>query len=56
MPPPAAIPEVERRTGLPVLSAATATAHQVLDRLGLAPRITGAGRLLALEPAGSVSH
>jgi maleate isomerase len=41
-----AIPEVERRLGLPVLSAATATAHQLLSKLGLQPMVHGAGYLL----------
>jgi len=47
MPSLPALEEIERRTGLPALSAATATAAAVLDRLGLAARIPGAGRLLA---------
>jgi hypothetical protein len=33
-------------TGLPVLSAATATAQQLLDTLGFEPDIDGAGALL----------
>lgn len=40
------IPQVEKLTGLPVLSAATATARQVLGTLGLEPAIDGAGALL----------
>jgi maleate isomerase len=55
MPSLPAIQVVEDRLGLPVLSAATATAHQLLERLGLEPRIDGAGSLLrspAPAPAG----
>jgi maleate isomerase len=44
MPSLPAIPIVERRTGLPTLSAATATAHQLLAALGLEPLIDDAGR------------
>ena len=47
MPSLPAIPLVERRTGLPTLSAATATAHQLLAALELEPLITDAGTLLA---------
>jgi maleate isomerase len=50
MPSLPAITEVERRTGLPVVTAATATAHALLGRLGplgLPPMIDGAGWLLA---------
>lgn len=39
--------EVQRRTGVPTLSAATATARSLLDVLGLDPVIPGAGALLA---------
>jgi maleate isomerase len=46
MPSLPAIPVVEELTGLPVLSAATATARQILDTLGLDPLIDGAGALL----------
>ncbi len=46
MPSLPAIAEVERRTGLPVVTAATATAHALLGRLGLPPMIDGAGWLL----------
>jgi maleate isomerase len=45
------IAEVERRTGLPVVTAATATAHQLLEQLGLPPMIDGAGWLLSGHPA-----
>ena len=41
------IADVERRTGLPVVTAATATVYGVLDRLGLPPMIDGAGWLLS---------
>jgi maleate cis-trans isomerase len=44
MPSLPAIPQVEKLTGLPVLSAATATARQVLGTLGLEPAIDGAAR------------
>jgi maleate isomerase len=47
MPSLSAIPEVEKLTGLPVLSAATATARQLLDTLHLEPEIDDAGELLA---------
>jgi maleate isomerase len=52
MPSLPAIPVVERRTGLPTLSAATATAHQLLSALELEPLIADAGALLA-ESRGS---
>jgi maleate isomerase len=42
-----AIARVEAETGLPVLSATTATAHAILTTLGLPASIPGAGRLLA---------
>jgi maleate isomerase len=47
MPSLPAIPAAEELTGLPVLSAATATAAQILEALGLEPMIDGAGALLA---------
>ncbi|WP_428832435.1 maleate cis-trans isomerase family protein [Amycolatopsis dongchuanensis] len=47
MPSLPAIQPVEDELGLPVLSAATATAYRVLTELGLEPRVPGAGRLLA---------
>ncbi|MDI2125957.1 maleate cis-trans isomerase family protein [Yinghuangia seranimata] len=47
MPSLAAIPRVERESGLPVLSAATATAYRVLQSLGLPPVVPDAGALLA---------
>jgi maleate isomerase len=42
-----AIQEAEDRLGLPVLSAASATVYDVLNRLGLRPVTPGAGRLLS---------
>ena len=47
MPSLAAIPVAEERLGLPVLSAATATVHDLLERLGRPAEVPGAGRLLA---------
>lgn len=47
MPSLSAIQHVEDASGLPVLSAATATTHRVLTALGLSPVVPGAGRLLA---------
>lgn len=53
MPSLPAIPVVEERTGLPALSAATATTAALLSTLGLPPLIPGAGRLLSDPlPAG----
>ncbi|MGH4026262.1 MAG: maleate cis-trans isomerase family protein [Pseudonocardiaceae bacterium] len=49
MPSLPAIPQAERLTGLPVLSAATATARRLLDTLGLPPGIDGGGALLRSE-------
>jgi maleate isomerase len=46
MPSLAAIPAAEQRTGLPVLTAATATTRALLDRLGLEPDVPGGGALL----------
>ena len=42
-----AIAETEQTLGLPVLSAAVATAYEVLDRLGIDPVVPGAGALLS---------
>lgn len=42
-----AVQEVEDELGLPVVTAATATAYEILGALGHAPAIAGAGRLLA---------
>jgi maleate isomerase len=47
--------EVERRTGLPVITAATATAFGLLGRLGLPPMIDGAGWLLSGHPVLAAS-
>lgn len=47
MPSLAVLAGAERRLGLPVISAATATLFQLLRRLGLATRVPGAGRLLS---------
>lgn len=52
MPSLSAIEVAEQRFGLPVLSAATATVHQLLACLGLSPRVPGAGALLS----GTVSR
>jgi maleate isomerase len=49
MPSLPSIDPVERASGLPVLSAATATAFAMLDALGLPTRIPRAGRLLSGE-------
>jgi maleate isomerase len=46
MPSLPAITIAEEQLGLPVLSAATATVHDLLVRLGRAPEVPGAGRLL----------
>jgi len=47
MPSLGAIPEAERRTGLPVVSAAVCTAFQMLERLGLHAAAPDAGTLLS---------
>jgi maleate isomerase len=47
MPSLESIAAVEAEAGIPVLSAATATTHQLLARLGLDTRVPGAGSLLA---------
>jgi maleate isomerase len=47
MPSLAAIQTAEDRFGLPVLSAATATTYQIMNSIGLDPRLPGAGALLA---------
>jgi maleate isomerase len=47
MPSLPAVQAVEDELGLPVITAATATAYEVLVALGHTPAITGAGRLLA---------
>jgi maleate isomerase len=50
-----AIEAAERRFGLPVLSTAAATTWSILNRLGLEPRVDGAGALLA-GGAPAASH
>jgi maleate isomerase len=47
MPSLAAIPIVEKETGLPVVSAAACTTYAMLDRLGLKRHVPEAGTLLA---------
>lgn len=47
MPSLAAIPQVESKLDLPVLSAATATTWDLLSRLGRSTRVPGAGHLLS---------
>jgi maleate isomerase len=47
MPSLAAIPEAERRTGLPVVSASICTAFQILECLGLKTMAPDAGTLLS---------
>jgi maleate isomerase len=47
MPSLSAIPDAEAALDRPVLTAATATVHQVLTRLGLPTRVPNAGALLA---------
>ena len=47
MPSLSAVQHVEDASGLPVLTAATATTHRILTELGLPPVVPGAGRLLA---------
>jgi maleate isomerase len=47
MPSLASVQKVEDAIGLPVVSAAICTAHQMLERLGLDTRVPGAGALLS---------
>lgn len=47
MPSLSAVQAVEDKLGLPVVTAATATARSILLALGMTPRVPGAGRLLA---------
>ena len=47
MPSLAAIPIVEKETGLPVVSAAVCTTYSMLGKLGLKPVVPSAGTLLA---------
>lgn len=51
MPSLASVPLIEGTTGLPVLTAATCTAFQILQRLSLEPVVPHAGRLLSGEYA-----
>ena len=51
MPSLASIEPAQERVGLPVFTAATATARALLDALQLDPRIPGAGALLAGQEA-----
>ncbi|MER6152579.1 maleate cis-trans isomerase family protein [Streptomyces hirsutus] len=53
MPSLAAVQPVEDELGLPVLSAATATAFRILTELGLPPLVPGAGRLLSGTEVGA---
>lgn len=50
MPSLSAIEEVERRSGMPTLSAATATTWAILRALKLEPAVPGAGKLLGPAP------
>jgi hypothetical protein len=45
-----AVPGRRQRTGLPVLTAATATTRALLDRLGLRPDVADGGALLRRSP------
>ncbi|MFH8739129.1 Asp/Glu racemase [Streptomyces sp. NPDC017964] len=56
MPSLASIQTVEDETGLPVLSAATATAYRILQELGLPPIVPGAGSLLGGRSAELAAH
>ncbi|GAB2766764.1 maleate cis-trans isomerase family protein [Sinomonas soli] len=47
MPSLSAVQEVEDELGLPVITAATATAYEILKALGHRPQIEGAGKLLS---------
>ena len=47
MPSLAAVQKVEDEAGIPVVSAAVATVHQMLAALGLETKVPGCGRLLA---------
>lgn len=55
MPSLPAIPIAERRLGLPVLSATTATVHDLLIRLGRSPDVPDAGALLSGSEALAAS-
>jgi maleate isomerase len=47
MPSLEAIPQVEALCGLPVISAAVCTVHQMLHKLGLQQKVPDAGALLS---------
>ena len=47
MPSLSAIPVVEKECGIPVVSAAVCTTHQMLQRLGLKTHVPNAGSLLS---------
>jgi maleate isomerase len=53
MPSLAVVKLVEDEVGIPVVTAATATARAILVALGLEPMVPDAGRMLAGEPVGS---
>lgn len=55
MPSLAAIPELEAELGLPVVTAATATAAEILDALGAPRSVPGAGALLADAPVATTA-
>lgn len=50
------VAEVERLLGLPVVTAATATAREIIELLGEEPVVVGAGAALAPAYAGSASR
>jgi maleate isomerase len=50
-----AVQKVEDELGLPVISAATATAYEILMSLGHQPQISGAGSLLAGTPSSTTA-
>ncbi len=56
MPSLSAIQPVEDMVGIPVLSAATATVHSMLDALGLRTHVPGAGRLLSGDVLAGASR
>jgi len=56
MPSLGAIEEAEQRFGLPVLSAATASAFELLSRLDIEPDIANAGSLLRRRTAAAVAR
>jgi maleate isomerase len=51
-----AIPHVEARCGLPVISAAVCTAYQMLGRLGLKQQVPDAGTLLSGDHSTTFQH